>query len=154
MELLNRDATAIHELSHASGAAHRLGRDLSGTFGSESYAFEELIAEMTSCFMAAELPSHQSENHIRNHQAYVGSWIRSIKEKPDSLREAIKEANKAADYLSLMGGLMDERQYQKESERMVEAPASEEPKRKKERDLTKEKGKGKRPRYYQSRSER
>ena len=29
---------------HASGAPHRLSRDLSGSFGSKKYAFEELIA--------------------------------------------------------------------------------------------------------------
>lgn len=116
------NATLLHELSHASGAAHRLGRDLTGSFGSESYAFEELIAEMSSCFMAAELPLPQSEEHIRNHQAYVSSWIRSIREKPERLREAIKEANRAADYLSLKGGLLSEAEYQKSQEKRIEVP--------------------------------
>lgn len=38
--------TALHELGHATGARHRLNRDLSGRMGSKSYAFEELIAEL------------------------------------------------------------------------------------------------------------
>lgn len=43
-EPINWHRTALHELGHASGAPHRLNRDLSGSFGSKKYAFEELIA--------------------------------------------------------------------------------------------------------------
>jgi antirestriction protein ArdC len=46
-------ATALHELGHATGHSSRLNRDLSGGFGSESYAKEELRAEISSlkwCF--------------------------------------------------------------------------------------------------------
>ncbi len=41
---INWHRTALHECSHASGALHRLNRDLSGAFGTKKYAFEELIA--------------------------------------------------------------------------------------------------------------
>ncbi|WP_176597214.1 ArdC family protein [Sphingobium sp. 15-1] len=41
---INFYRTAFHELSHHAGAAHRLNRDLSGPFGSKSYAREELVA--------------------------------------------------------------------------------------------------------------
>ena len=44
-----------HEATHWSGAKHRLHRDLSGRFGTESYAVEELVAELGSAFMCAEL---------------------------------------------------------------------------------------------------
>ena len=47
-EPVNWHRTALHELGHWSGAAHRLARDVSGGFGSASYAKEELIAEMTA----------------------------------------------------------------------------------------------------------
>ena len=43
-EPINWHRTALHELGHASGAAHRLNRDLSGAFGTKKYAFEELVA--------------------------------------------------------------------------------------------------------------
>ncbi len=43
-EQINWHRTALHECSHASGAPHRLNRDLSGAFGTKKYAFEELIA--------------------------------------------------------------------------------------------------------------
>jgi antirestriction protein ArdC len=40
----------LHELSHASGAKHRLNRELPGKFGSKAYSLEELVAETTSAF--------------------------------------------------------------------------------------------------------
>jgi antirestriction protein ArdC len=43
-EPINWHRTALHELGHATGAPHRLNRDLSGSFGSKKYAFEELVA--------------------------------------------------------------------------------------------------------------
>src|SRR5690554_471699 len=43
-EPINWHRTALHECSHASGAPQRLNRDLSGSFGSKKYAFEELVA--------------------------------------------------------------------------------------------------------------
>ncbi|NBS17137.1 MAG: hypothetical protein EBT06_12280 [Gammaproteobacteria bacterium] len=45
--------TEFHELSHATGHKSRPGRDLKGRFGSEPYAAEELIAELSSAFLAA-----------------------------------------------------------------------------------------------------
>ncbi len=45
-EPINWHRTALHGVGHASGASHRLDRDLSGPFGSKKYAFEELVAEM------------------------------------------------------------------------------------------------------------
>src|SRR5579875_3235302 len=49
-EPINWHRTALHECGHASGAVHRLNRDLSGTFGSKKYAFEELVAEISAAF--------------------------------------------------------------------------------------------------------
>ena len=43
-ERVNWHRTALHELGHWSGTAHRLARDMSGGFGSASYAKEELVA--------------------------------------------------------------------------------------------------------------
>ena len=54
-EPINWHRTALHELGHASGAPHRLNRDLSGSFGSKKYAFEELVAEMNAAFCCASL---------------------------------------------------------------------------------------------------
>jgi antirestriction protein ArdC len=48
-------ATKLHELGHWSGAKHRLDRDLSGRFGTQAYAAEELIAELTAAFLCGHL---------------------------------------------------------------------------------------------------
>jgi len=52
-EPINWHRTALHELGHWTGAAQRLDRDLSGSFGSKKYAQEELVAEITSAFVCA-----------------------------------------------------------------------------------------------------
>ena len=105
------NATALHELAHSSGAAHRLNRDLNNMFGSSSYAYEELIAEISSCFMSASLRIKQDKAHVDNHKAYVQSWIKAIKEKPETLIKAIREAEKAANYMEYKAELINEKDY-------------------------------------------
>jgi antirestriction protein ArdC len=56
---------------HASGHASRLNRDLSGSFGSKKYAFEEIVAEITSAFVCASLGIVPTVRHAD----YVGSWL-------------------------------------------------------------------------------
>ncbi|WP_270472734.1 zincin-like metallopeptidase domain-containing protein [Faecalimonas umbilicata] len=106
-------STALHELAHATGAAHRLNRKLTGSTSQESYAQEELVAEITSCFLSSELPVKQTEEHIRNHQAYVQSWIRQIREKPESLISAIQAAEQVSNYLEYHGKRITWEEYQK-----------------------------------------
>ena len=52
-EPINFYRTALHELTHWTGAKHRLDRDYSKRFGDEAYAREELVAEMGSAFLCA-----------------------------------------------------------------------------------------------------
>ncbi|GBU04569.1 antirestriction protein ArdC [Faecalimonas umbilicata] len=106
-------STALHELAHATGAAHRLNRKLTGSTSQESYAQEELVAEITSCFLSSELPVQQTEEHIRNHQAYVQSWIRQIREKPESLVRAIQSAEQVSNYLEYHEKRITWEEYQK-----------------------------------------
>ena len=47
--------TSLHEHGHWSGAKHRLAREFGKHFGDVAYAFEELVAELTSAFLCAEL---------------------------------------------------------------------------------------------------
>lgn len=93
------DSTALHELAHATGATSRLNRDMSGRFGSEKYAYEELVAEIGSCFMSSELQCGQTAAHIDNHKAYVQSWIKAIREKPETLLLAIGQAERVSKYM-------------------------------------------------------
>lgn len=119
-------STALHELAHATGEAHRLNRKLTGSNYQESYAQEELVAEITSCFLSSELPVKQTEEHIRNHQAYVQSWIRQIREKPESLIRAIQSAEQASNYLEYHGKRITWEEYQKRMGEAEKAVPSEE----------------------------
>jgi antirestriction protein ArdC len=54
-EPVNWHRTALHEAGHASGHHPRVNRDLTGSFGSRKYAFEELIAEISAAYLCASL---------------------------------------------------------------------------------------------------
>jgi antirestriction protein ArdC len=91
--------TALHELAHWSGHPSRLNRQTltdSYRFGDTNYAKEELRAELSSVFMAAErgIP-HNPEQHA----AYVGSWIKSLKEDKNEIFRAAHDASAATDFL-------------------------------------------------------
>lgn len=89
-------ATALHELGHATGHESRLNRDLTGSFGSESYAKEELRAEIASMLIGQELQiGHDPSQHI----AYLQSWIKVIKNDPKELFKAVKDADIIQNYV-------------------------------------------------------
>lgn len=115
------DCTALHELSHATGAEKRLNRNIQNRFGDKEYAYEELVAEISSCFMGEHLEIAQTEEHRKNHAAYVQGWIQEIKEKPETLIRAIRDAEQAANFLEFHAGLIAEIEYQdtKKSNREV-----------------------------------
>lgn len=93
----------LHECGHATGHESRLNRDLSGHFGSESYAKEELRAEIASAFTSQALgfsaDAVVQAAHMENHKAYIQSWARAIKDAPNELFAAIKDAEAISDYL-------------------------------------------------------
>lgn len=92
--------TAFHEIGHSTGHQSRLNRDLSGGFGSQGYAMEELRAEIASIFMAQDLGIEPSEDRLQNNAAYIQSWKDEIKENPNALFTAIADADKIARYVS------------------------------------------------------
>lgn len=114
------NSTALHELSHATGHTSRLNRYLDGGFGDEYYAYEELVAEISSCFMSENLPVELNEKHFENHKAYLQSWISGIRQKPEVLLKAIKDAERAADYLEMQAGLCMEYEHKQRSEKVFE----------------------------------
>ena len=94
-EPINWHRTALHELGHWTGHPSRLARDLSGGFGSKSYAREELCAEMTSAFCCATLGIVPTVRHAD----YIGSWLEVLREDNRAVIRAASAASKAADYL-------------------------------------------------------
>ena len=94
-EPINWHRTALHELAHWAGASERLGRDLSGSFGSKKYAQEELVAEMAAAFTCASLGIVPTVRHAD----YIGSWLDVLREDNRAIVRAASAASKAADYL-------------------------------------------------------
>ena len=68
---------------------------------------------MASCFMGVSLTGEIPSSHLNNHKAYVQSWIKAIREKPETLMKAIKEAQTAASYMDWKAGLITELEYLK-----------------------------------------
>lgn len=93
------NSTLLHELSHATGSANRLNREKGLAFGDDKYAYEELVAEISSCFTSHDIGLKTTDYHIKNHASYVKSWIEQLKEKPQTLFSAISDAEKASAYL-------------------------------------------------------
>jgi antirestriction protein ArdC len=91
-----------HELTHWSGSKDRLDRDLSGRFGSAAYAMEELIAELGSAFVAADLGLDLIPR--RDHAPYVASWLKVLRDDPRAIVTAASKAQTAAGYLTEFAG--------------------------------------------------
>ena len=91
--------TALHELAHWTGHPSRLDRstlNASYKFGDTNYAKEELRAELASVFLAAErgIP-HDPEQHA----AYVGSWVKALREDKNEIFRAAHDASAATDFI-------------------------------------------------------
>ncbi|MGQ3141166.1 ArdC family protein [Rhizobium oryzihabitans] len=94
-EPINWHRTALHELGHATGHPSRLGRDMTGAFGTKKYAFEELVAEMNAAFCCASLGIVPTVRHAD----YLGSWLEVLREDNRAIVRAASQASKAADWL-------------------------------------------------------
>jgi antirestriction protein ArdC len=88
-------ATALHELTHWSGAQSRCNRVLSSRAHIEAYAFEELVAELGSAFLSAHcgLPGQTQ------HASYIASWLAALRDDKRLIFTAASLAQKAADFL-------------------------------------------------------
>lgn len=92
-------ATMFHELAHWTGHKRRLNRNFSGQFGSDAYAFEELVAEITSMFISGETGIPQTKEHFDNHTVYIISWLDVFHRDVKALFKAANLAQKASDYI-------------------------------------------------------
>ena len=92
-------STLFHELSHATGHITRLNRSSVmdyNAFGSHVYSKEELIAEISTCFLCNEAQIHTTFN---NSVAYIQSWSRKLKSDSNLILKAAGAAQKATDYI-------------------------------------------------------
>ena len=88
-------ATALHELGHHSGHPSRLNREF-GPFGSETYAREELRAEIASWMLGQDIGiGHDPGQHL----AYVKSWVSILEKDPYEIVRACRDAEKIKQYV-------------------------------------------------------
>ena len=98
-------STLFHEMVHSTGHGSRLDRNLEGAKGSESYAQEELIAEIGASIL---LNSCGMTPQIENSAAYCQSWLKAIKGmKETALMGAFTKAWKATQYIMGEAGEQD-----------------------------------------------
>lgn len=112
----NYYATALHELGHWTGHPSRLDRDLAHPFGSEGYAREELRAEIASLMLGERLEIGHDPGQ---HAAYVGSWIKALKEDPKEIFRAASDAERITGYV------MDFEQEQMQTQTVERQPVPE-----------------------------
>ena len=88
-------ATSIHELAHWTGNEKRLDRNIINSFGTKDYAFEELVAELTSCFLYNEIGLDGNVQHA----SYIDNWLGKFHDDKRYIFKAASLASKAADYI-------------------------------------------------------
>jgi len=95
----NYYATLLHELTHWTGAKHRLDRNMGkGKSCIQDYAFEELIAELGSAFLCAQHGITQTQPE--HHPIYIKSWLKALRNDKTHLFKAAAQAMKAVEFLN------------------------------------------------------
>ena len=95
-------------MTHWTRHPSRLDRDFGRKrWGDEGYAMEELVAELGSAFLSADL---DLTPEVRDdHAAYIASWLKVLKNDKRAIFTAASHAQRAADFLNgLQPGLQQE----------------------------------------------
>jgi antirestriction protein ArdC len=91
-------STLAHELTHWTKHPQRLDRDFGRkSWGDEGYGREELVAEIGSAFLCADLELHQDVRE--DNAAYIATWLEVLKNDNRAIFAAAAHAQRAADYL-------------------------------------------------------
>ena len=84
----------LHECAHATGAESRLNRAMGNAFGSEEYAKEELIAELSAAVISSQ---YGMSKHIKEDSAkYLKSWLGSLQQGPDFLKTVLGDVKRSS----------------------------------------------------------
>lgn len=94
-------STLLHELGHWTGHESRLNRDFSKKFGDSQYAFEELVAELTSAFLCnyTGIEDQPRDDHAK----YLKSWVKVLKDDTKNILKAASLAEKAFSFITTQG---------------------------------------------------
>ena len=85
--------TLLHEMAHSTGHKDRLNRDMGGSFGSETYAKEELVAELTSAILSNQ--TGMTKGIEEQNVGYLQGWLKGLKEEPKFILSIMGDVNKA-----------------------------------------------------------
>lgn len=90
-------AVLLHELAHWTGAPHRLNRIFGERFGDAAYAVEELVAEIASAFLCADLQITSTTRP--DHATYVHHWLQLLRQDKRAIFVAAAKASEATSFL-------------------------------------------------------
>jgi antirestriction protein ArdC len=91
-------ATLAHECTHWTKHPSRLDRDFGRSrWGDEGYAREELVAELGAAFLCADLGLELTPRD--DHAAYIGHWLKVLRDDKRFVFTAAAHAQRAADFL-------------------------------------------------------
>jgi antirestriction protein ArdC len=91
-------ATLAHELTHWTKHKKRLDRSFDAKrWSDEGYAMEELVAEIGAAFLCADLAITPEVRD--DHAAYVGHWLKVLKDDKRAVFTAAAHAQRAVDFL-------------------------------------------------------
>jgi antirestriction protein ArdC len=94
----NYYATLAHEVTHWTAHRSRLDREFGRErFGDDTYAMEELVAEMGAAFLCADLGLTLEPRH--DHAAYIASWLKVLRNDKRTVFTAASHAQRAADFV-------------------------------------------------------
>lgn len=125
-------STLAHEIAYSTSKG--LEREVTGEFGSEEYAKEELRAEIASAYICAELGIDTSMNE-NNNVAYIQSWSTAIKDNYKYLEDAVKDADKICNYVIEKGEVYQNKLLNKQLQKEYQTPTKEHKEKESERDL-------------------
>ena len=92
-------ATLAHECTHWTRHDSRLAREFGRKrWGDAGYAMEELVAELGSAFLCADLDLTPETRE--DHAAYIASWLEVLKNDKRAIFSAAAHAQRAADFLA------------------------------------------------------
>ena len=90
-------AVLVHELTHWSGAKHRLDRDMGKRFGDHAHAAEDLVAEIGPAFLCSELGVTLDTR--ADHVQYLANWLKLPKDDNRAIFTAAAKASGAVAYV-------------------------------------------------------
>lgn len=91
-------STLFHELTHSTGAPHRLSREFGKRFGDQPYSREELVAEMGAAYLCNAC-AVSSEKAFKNSASYIQGWMDALQQDDHLIIYAASKAQKAADFI-------------------------------------------------------